>query len=128
MADAAFVLTLRNGRILAVSRGWPAVDYALPGGYLDPGEDAAVAAIRELYEETGLRAGRFIELRTTPGRDGCRTTFYAPRVRGQLRSSPEGRAVWADPEVLLAGPFGAEVSAALRALDAYLARCGPLPA
>jgi ADP-ribose pyrophosphatase len=34
----------------------------IPGGMLDPGEDPAVAAGRELEEETGYRAGRMIPL------------------------------------------------------------------
>ncbi|MGW0809192.1 NUDIX hydrolase [Nonomuraea sp. NPDC002799] len=43
------------GRILMTyvdreGRGWD-----IPGGHLDPGENAIDAAVRELYEETGLR-------------------------------------------------------------------------
>jgi len=54
-ADAVVTLTDVHGRrwLVMVERsdghGW-----ALPGGYVDPGEDAGRAAIRELAEETGL--------------------------------------------------------------------------
>ena len=37
-----------------VPRGLNAGQWALPGGKLDPGEDAVTAALRELHEEAGL--------------------------------------------------------------------------
>lgn len=57
---AAGVLLVRDGRVLLVRRdasmdrepgGW-----TFPGGFLDPGESAEDAAVRETFEETGLRA------------------------------------------------------------------------
>ena len=47
----AFLLTLRAPRLNA-----HAGQYALPGGKLDPGEDALSAARRELREELGIEA------------------------------------------------------------------------
>jgi 8-oxo-dGTP pyrophosphatase MutT (NUDIX family) len=40
-----------------VARGLNAGQWALPGGKLDPGEDAVAAALRELREEAGLALG-----------------------------------------------------------------------
>jgi len=54
-ADALVMASDRDGHrwIVMVERadghGW-----ALPGGYVEPGEDPAAAAVRELAEETGL--------------------------------------------------------------------------
>ncbi len=49
MIDAGKVLLLRRGN-------WPALGkWTFPGGYVDFGENAAEAAIRETREEVGMR-------------------------------------------------------------------------
>lgn len=62
---AVSVALVRAGKVLLVKRGRPPVKglYAFPGGRVEPGEDWAEAARRELLEETGLRVERleFIE-------------------------------------------------------------------
>lgn len=71
------VLTIRDGTlaVLLVERGSApyAGAWALPGGFLEPGEDAEQAAWRELQEETGVErfAGHLEQLRTysAPDRD-----------------------------------------------------------
>jgi 8-oxo-dGTP diphosphatase len=59
---AAFGIAERGGEIALVRIQKPGLApwHDLPGGALDPGEDAAQAVVREFAEETGLkvRAGR----------------------------------------------------------------------
>jgi ADP-ribose pyrophosphatase YjhB (NUDIX family) len=56
---AASVAILKAGRFLLVKRGHPPAEglFAFPGGKLEPGETPEQAARRELFEETGLKAG-----------------------------------------------------------------------
>jgi 8-oxo-dGTP pyrophosphatase MutT (NUDIX family) len=53
VSDDGFLLTRRAPRVRA-----HAGQFALPGGRLDPGEDAVDAAVRELREEVGASAAR----------------------------------------------------------------------
>jgi 8-oxo-dGTP pyrophosphatase MutT (NUDIX family) len=53
VSDDGFLLTRRTSKLRA-----HAGQFALPGGRLDPGEDAVDAALRELREEVGASADR----------------------------------------------------------------------
>jgi 8-oxo-dGTP diphosphatase len=48
------VIIERDEQIVLVRRRHPPLGWALPGGFVDPGESVAAAARREAKEETGL--------------------------------------------------------------------------
>jgi len=65
--------------------------YELPAGKLNPGEDPAVCARRELEEETGFTAGQLRPLTsifTTPGFCNERLHLY---LATELKKSPDGQ-------------------------------------
>ncbi|ALS28379.1 ADP-ribose pyrophosphatase [Paenibacillus sp. 32O-W] len=70
---AAAVLALLGDRMLVVDQYRKPLEkfqVEIPAGKLDPGEDPAIAAARELEEETGYRAGKLRPLAafyTSPG-------------------------------------------------------------
>ena len=62
-----------NGKILVVNQ--KSDSWSLPKGHLDPGEDEETAAVREIYEESGVKQVKVIEKlgeyeRATIGKDG----------------------------------------------------------
>jgi len=70
-ADA--VVFDRHGRLLLIRRKNPPFKgrYALPGGFVEYGESAERAVLRELHEETGLKvkSPRLIGVYSNPRRD-----------------------------------------------------------
>lgn len=106
------IFTIRNGAlsVLLVERGEDpfAGHWALPGGFIEPDEDAEAAAWRELAEETGVSRseigewGHLEQLRTysAPGRDprmrvvSVAHVAFAPRMSEPVAGSDAAGARW----------------------------------
>ncbi len=67
----------RDGRIVLVQRRYEPLGWALPGGFVDPGEKVGDAAVREAKEETGLdiALGTILHVYSDPRRDPRRPTL-----------------------------------------------------
>jgi ADP-ribose pyrophosphatase len=94
---AVAVLAERQGRLVVIRQFRPAVAetlWELPAGRVDAGEDPALAAVRELREETGYRAQRVIPVFRYYPSPGYTTEeiflYWAPDVEpGQAEPEPD---------------------------------------
>ncbi|WP_422370766.1 NUDIX hydrolase [Hoeflea sp.] len=111
LALAVSVALERDGRFLLVLRAnAPAQDlYAFPGGRVDPGETLEQAALRELEEETGLKAANArpfatFDLTTDDPAETNRasfllTVFRADDPGGEARALDDAKEVaWFTPD------------------------------
>ena len=104
--QAACILIISDdGKVLAVSRKHDPSDFGMPGGKVDPGETAIVAAARELEEETGLKASELNPVFAHFDGDSHCTTFVG-KIEGDIDTNEAGVIRWVDPQVLLQGSFG----------------------
>lgn len=90
-APTADVIIEVGDRIVLVLRKYPPRGWAIPGGFIDEGERAEEAAVREALEETGLSVTltALLGVYSDPGRDSRRHTLSAVYV-GRAEGVPAG--------------------------------------
>jgi 8-oxo-dGTP diphosphatase len=91
-------------RVVLIKRNNPPQGWALPGGFVDYGESAEQAAVREAAEETGLQVEltALLGVYSDPSRDPRHhtlTTVYVARAQGEpVAGDDAGRALGCRPE------------------------------
>lgn len=113
MKQAACVLIVRDGKVLAVPRPNNPDWFCLPGGNIEPNETVKGAACRELREETGLFVfPSQVQFLYHGGSDDeeYETATFVLRDHYVLIQQPTegdcGAPKWVDWSVLETGPFG----------------------
>ena len=108
----AYAVLVRDGQVLLTHQAQPVPEFQLPGGGVDPGESPIPALHREVFEETGWRAGRLRRL------GAFRRFTYMPEydlwaekvcqvfiARAVLRlddpTEPGHTAIWTAPELAI---------------------------
>ena len=88
------VILLPGDRVVLVERGHPPLGWALPGGFVDEGENLEAAALREAREETGLEVELVEQFHaySDPRRDPRRhtiSTVFIGRADGEPRGGDD---------------------------------------
>lgn len=109
----AYAVLVRDGQVLLTHQAQPVPEFQLPGGGVDPGESPIPALHREVFEETGWRAGRlrrlgaFRRFTYMPEYDLwaekiCQVYLARPSLRFGPPSEHGHAAIWADPQTAAA--------------------------
>jgi 8-oxo-dGTP diphosphatase len=85
------VIIEAGDRIVLIRRKHPPPGWALPGGFIDAGEKAQDAAVREALEETGLRVTvtDLLGVYSDPARDPRSHTISTVYI-GKAEGTPSG--------------------------------------
>ena len=90
---SAICIIERSDKLLLVKRGnQPGYGlWSMPGGYVDRGEVVEAAAVREVWEETGLAVeiDQLVGLFSVAGNPVMVAAFSARETGGQLTTGPE---------------------------------------
>jgi 8-oxo-dGTP pyrophosphatase MutT (NUDIX family) len=106
LPKAVVALVMKGNKILAVSRGDDFANLNLPGGSVEMGEDPRDAIVRELWEETGIKAKEVFPVYTKVNNGYVVTTFKVASYTGELKPSWEGIPSWEEQSVFLRSQYG----------------------
>ncbi len=107
---ADVIIEIPDAGIVLVERRFPPPGWAIPGGFIEVGETAEAAAVREAYEETGLDVTlvELLGVYSDPARDPRRhtlTTVYIGRATGTPRAGDDAADARVVTEVTLPAPL-----------------------
>jgi 8-oxo-dGTP pyrophosphatase MutT (NUDIX family) len=106
MTKASVAYVPREGKVLAVASIHDPNDVNMPGGVVKSGETMQDACVRELWEETGIRATALFPIFTKDYGGKFVTAFKVTSYTGNLSPSEEGDPKWEDPEALRVSRHG----------------------
>lgn len=95
-----------KGQVLAVARRADPNDWALAGGKVDPDETEEEAAIRECFEETGIKIWNLKEVHRRNVGPDLGVSFTCEWSGEPTHQEGEPECKWVEPEVLTRGVFG----------------------
>ena len=107
---ADVIIELAGGGIVLVERRFPPPGWAIPGGFIELGESAEAAAVREAREETGLvvTLTDLLGVYSDPHRDPRRhtlTVVYLGRAEGRPQAGDDAAVARVFTETTLPSPL-----------------------